>query len=315
MLLRTRDMLLCLAAVLTGASLMAAQPAKGPSGGAAPRQGICAKKPRRGNLYVQLTIAGTGRTAIVHVPKTALAGQALPVVLAFHGAGGTGKFMAGYSGLQALSDQQNFITVFPSAVRPGRRWVLSQEDNGGPADMQFVEQLIDRVESLTCVNAARIYATGVSNGGGMAARVGCELSSRIAAIAPVSGGYSLLDACRPQRRVSVLEVHGTADKVVPYKGRPPNGAGSVPGFLALWRHIDGCSGSLAQRRYGPATEEYLWSTCADGTQVEHLKIYGGGHAWPGSSPADAAWTAPISAASAVWLFLRGHSLTPGPSGA
>jgi len=160
------------------------------------------------------------------------------------------------------------------------------------------------------VNAERVYATGVSNGGGMAARVGCELSARIAAIAPVAGGYSSLDVCRPQHRVSVIEIHGTADKVVPYKGKPPDGRGSVPGFLALWRHIDGCSGNPAQRRFGPATEQYTWSSCQDGTQVEHLKIYGGGHAWPGATPADTAWTAPISAASAVWAFLRGHSLTP-----
>jgi polyhydroxybutyrate depolymerase len=310
MLLRTRNILLSLAALLVGAALMAAAPAKAPTGGVKPRQGICAEKPRHGNLYVQLPIAGVGRTAVIHVPKTARTGQSLPVVLAFHGSHGTGDFMASYSGLSALSDTQNFVAVFPSAARPARRWVLSNEDNGGPADIQFVEQLIDKVESMTCVNAERVYATGVSNGGGMAARVGCELSTRIAAIAPVAGGYSLLDACRPEHRVSVLEIHGTADKVVPYRGKPPDGRGGVPGFLALWRHIDGCTGKPAQRRYGPATEQYTWFSCADGTQVEHLKIYGGGHAWPGANPADTAWTAPISAASAVWSFLRGRSLTP-----
>jgi polyhydroxybutyrate depolymerase len=310
MLLRARNTLLSLAVMLAAGSLTAAESAKAPTGGTAPRQGICAQKPRHGNLYVTLTIAGVGRTAIVHVPQTALTGQALPVVLAFHGSGGTGKFMAGYSGLQTLSDQQDFVSVFPSAARPGRRWVLAEEDKGGPADLQFIEQLIDRVESMVCVNADRVYATGVSNGGGMAARLGCELSSRLAAIAPVSGGYSTLDACRPDHRLSVLEIHGTADKVVPYKGRPPDNAGSVPGFLALWRGIDGCTGNPAQRRFGPATEEYLWSSCADGTQVEHLKIYGGGHAWPGASPSDAAWTAPISAASVVWSFFRGRSLSP-----
>jgi polyhydroxybutyrate depolymerase len=309
MLLRTRNILLSLAAVLVGAALIAAEPASAPTGGAKPSQGICAKKPRHGNLYVQLTIAGVGRTAVVRVPKPAKTGQPLPVVLAFHGSGGTGDFMETYSGLAALADKQNFVAVFPSAARPGRRWVLANEDQGGPADIQFVDQLIDRVEALTCVDAERIYATGVSNGGGMAARVGCELSSRIAAIAPVAGGYSSIDECRPQHRVSVLEIHGTADKVVPYRGKPPDGRGSVPGFLALWRHIDGCTGTPAQRRFGPATEQYTWSSCAAGTQVEHLKIYGGGHAWPGASPADRAWTAPISAASAVWSFLRGHSLT------
>jgi polyhydroxybutyrate depolymerase len=296
---------------MAAAALVAAEPAKAPvSGGAKPKQGVCASAPRRGNLYIQMTIAGVPRSAIVHVPKAAKTGQALPVVLAFHGSGGTGAFMAVYSGLQSLSDGQDFVAVFPSAARPHRRWVLAEEDPGGPADLQFVEQLLDRVEAMVCVDAARIYATGVSNGGGMAARLGCELSSRLAAIAPVAGGYSTLDSCHPAHRLSVLEIHGTADKVVPYQGKPPDGRGSVPGFLAGWRGFDRCAAKPQQHRYGPATELYLWSPCADGSQVEHLKIYGGGHAWPGATPADVAPTAPISAASAVWSFFRGHSQTP-----
>jgi len=308
---RVRNTLLSLAAVVAAASLVAASPANAPvSGGVTPQHGVCASAPRRGNLYVQMAIAGAPRSAIVHVPKVAKTGQPLPVVLAFHGAGGTGGFMAGYSGLEALSDTQGFVSVFPSAARPHRRWVLADEDPGGPADIQFVEQLLDRVEAMTCVDAARIYATGVSNGGGMAARVGCELSSRVAAIAPVAGGYSTLDSCRPDHHLSVLEIHGTADKVVPYQGRPPDGRGSVPGFLAQWRGFDGCAANPQQHRFGPATELYLWSPCADGTQVEHLKIYGGGHAWPGATPADVAPTAPISAASAVWSFFRSHSHAP-----
>ena len=192
-----------------------------------------------GNLYVQLTIAGVPRSAIVHVPTSARTGQTLPVVLAFHGAGGTGQFMASYSGLQTVSDRQDFVSVFPSAARPHRRWVLAEEDPGGPADMQFVSALLDRVQTLACTDPTRVYATGVSNGGGMAARVGCELSSRLAAIAPVAGGYSTLDRCRPDRPLSVLEIHGTRRPGRALRGPPagprwaacrgssPSGAASI----------------------------------------------------------------------------------------
>src|SRR2546423_12246389 len=135
MLLRTRNILLSLAAVLVGVALMAAAPAKAPSGGVKPGQGICAKKPRRGNLYVQLTIAGVGRTAVVHEPKTAQTGQSLPVVLAFHGSGGTGDFMASYSGLSALSDRQNFVAGFPRAARPRPRRGLADQGPGGAAGL------------------------------------------------------------------------------------------------------------------------------------------------------------------------------------
>jgi polyhydroxybutyrate depolymerase len=279
-------------------------------GGADAGAGPCADAPRRGDLYVQTTVGGVPRSAIVHVPRVARRGQKLPLVLAFHGAGGTGAFMAGYSGLQSLSDRAGFISVFPSAARPHRRWVMANEDPGGPEDIEFVTQVLDLAEAMACVDPSRVYATGVSNGGGMAARLGCELSSRLAAIASVAGGYSLLDACRPARPVSVLEIHGTADRVVPYAGRPPDGRGSVMGFLSQWTAIDGCRGAARRSGYAPSAVMLRWSGCRDGTVVEHLRIYRGGHAWPGANPPDRAPTARLSAANAVWSFFRGQSRPP-----
>jgi len=280
------------------------------AGGADAGGGPCAHAPRRGDLYVQTTVGGIPRSAIVHVPRVARRGQRLPLVLAFHGSGGTGASMAGYSGLEALSDRAGFISVFPSAARPHRRWVLANEDAGGPQDLAFVEQVLDRAETMTCVATSRVYAAGVSNGGGMAARLGCELSGRLAAIASVAGGYSLLDACHPARPVSVLEIHGTADRVVPYAGRPPDGRGSVMGFLSEWTAIDGCRGAPRRSGYAPSTVMLRWSGCGDGTVVEHLRIYRGGHAWPGANPPDRAPTARFSAAKAVWSFFRGQSRPP-----
>ena len=68
---------------------------------------------------------------------------------------------------------------------------------GLPDDVVFTRALLDLVATRTCVDPARVYATGVSNGGGLAARLGCALADRLAAVAPVAGGYSSLPACRP----------------------------------------------------------------------------------------------------------------------
>jgi len=298
-----RQRLIALTAILA-AALVAGHDASRAAG-----DSLCSSAPSRGNLYVQMAVGGVPRSAIVHVPRHARRGARLPLVLAFHGAGRTGSFMASYSTLESLSDSQGFISVFPSAARPHRYWALAEEDPGGPQDLAFIEQLLDRAEAMTCVDASRVYGTGISNGGGMTARLGCEMSSRLAAIAPVSGGYSSLDPCHPSRPVSVLEIHGTADKVVPYAGKPPGGRGSVGSFLGQWTALDGCRGSPTRRGYGPSSMIFSWRHCADGTEVEHIKIYGGGHAWPGAEPPDRAPTAPISAARAVWNFFRGHSLS------
>ena len=90
-------------------------------------------------------------------------------------------------------------------------------------------------EAREKLRARSIYVTGVSNGGGMAARAACELADRLAAAAPVAGGYGTLPACRPSRPLPVLEVHGTGDGVVPYAGKGPRRSGSVAGWLGMWR--------------------------------------------------------------------------------
>ena len=91
--------------------------------------------------------------------------------------------------------------------------------------------VLDRVEQLTCVDASRVYATGVSNGGGMTALLGCRLAWRLTAIAPVAGGYGTQPPCHPARPLAVLEVHGAADEVVPYAGKGAAHVGNVPAYL------------------------------------------------------------------------------------
>ena len=93
-----------------------------------------------------------------------------------------------------------------------------------------------------CVDPQRVFATGVSNGGSMVALAACELSSRITAIASVSGDYSRQPPCRPARPVSVLEIHGTADQVVPYFGKPARRTtDGVPPFVDGWVARDECA--------------------------------------------------------------------------
>jgi polyhydroxybutyrate depolymerase len=174
--------LVCALAVTAGAL---APPSTGLSG-------ACSRAAHRGNSYVTLNIAGVARTALVHAPKSATGERRLPLVLALHGARGTGSFMASYSGLGALSDQKGFIGVFPSATAPARHWNIGDDQPGAASDLQFIRDLVDQVQLDNCVDPNRLYATGVSNGGGMVAKLG----SSFAAIAPVAGGYSQLGRCR-----------------------------------------------------------------------------------------------------------------------
>lgn len=284
---------------LTIAALLLAAIALAPARAAA--SGCSLPQPRR-SYALKLRSAGELRWARVHVPRST-PGRQLPLVLVFGGAGATGAFMQRYSGMSKVADRAPFIAVYPTAWGTHPFWGLNDRAPNGPQDLQFVSDLLDNLQATLCVDPRRIYATGVSNGGGFTARVGCAFANRIAAIAPVAGGYRTIPDCEPERPISVLEIHGTADGSVPYHGKPPDYGGSVPRYVTGWRERDDCTAQRIHRHLAPGTLLVTWPTCRDGTRVAQIKIYGGVHVWPGALGAPG-----FSAAQAVWDFFRSTPL-------
>jgi polyhydroxybutyrate depolymerase len=245
-------------------------------------------------------IDGTPRTALVHVPAARVAAARLPLVIALHGVGGTGPKMETYSGLSAVADRRGFIVAYPNSR--GSFW----NSTGSPRlsnDVRFIDRLIADLRQTVCVDPARTYVVGVSNGGGMAALAGCELSVEISSFASVAGGYAGQPPCRPSRPESVLEIHGTADQVVPYFGAARRRTGNgLPPFVNGWVRRDSCRGSATVRHPAVRTSVFSWNRCADAVHVEHIRITGGRHAWPGATPPDPGPASTICGACAVWDF-------------
>jgi polyhydroxybutyrate depolymerase len=294
------------AALLTAGGWGDAAPARSAPEKAAAAAPACQGK-RGGRFVVSVRDEHEARrAALVNVPR----GRPgpLPVVIALHGAGGNGRFMERYSNLTRVGNRAGFIAVYPDAA--GKFWQLTPTGEEGGDDVAVVRGLLDRVAAAACVDAARVYATGVSNGGGLVARLGCEMSDRVAAIAPVAGPYGGLPPCHPDRPVSVLEIHGTEDESVPYAGRPPNGTGSVAGYLAQWYGLDGCGPRVTRRRVTLRVLEVKRPACSAGTSVSHLKVLDGNHAWPGTPLDLAGHDSRLSAADAVWGFFRSRRLAP-----
>jgi len=257
---------------------------------------------RAGDTRISLRSGGITRTALLHVPPAAARGsRPLPLVLAFHGAGWWGKWMETYTGLSAVADKGNFFVVYPDAVGKRAVWNIAGRPGSTPDDVGFARDLLGQLEDRLCVDEGRAFATGVSNGGGMAARLGCELSDRLLAVAPVAGGYSSLPPCLPAQPTSVMEIHDTDDPVVPYKGRGPSGAGSVPRYVHDWVARDRCAVRSGLSRPNRHVLRRYWAPCADGVTVEQLVVLGGGHEWPGAM---AVQNRPrsISASGQVWRF-------------
>jgi polyhydroxybutyrate depolymerase len=260
---------------------------------------------------MHFTVDGEAHKALLYTPRGARG--PMPLLLAFHGAQYGARFVERYYGLNPVADKHHFAILYPQASHD-TFWELSPTQD---EDVDAVRAVLDRIEKTGCIDSTRVYATGASNGGGFSARIGCELSDRLAAIAPVAGGYSALGPCQPSRAVPVLEIHGTRDEVVPYNGKPPDYAGSVGRFLGQWTALDGCRGSAQRSAPSRGVTVAVWRRCSGGSVVEHIRLAGTDHGWPGGSTARAGLKnhpiprsdpTGLSAAQAVWNFVSRHRL-------
>jgi polyhydroxybutyrate depolymerase len=264
--------------------------------------GPCAAAPAAGSRGTHIVFGARRRFFQLHVPPQVPAGARLPLVLALHGAGGSGTQMERYSGFSNQADLHGFLVVYPSSAGP--KWNITGA-RAGADDVGFISQVLTDVEQSVCVDTSRVFAAGISNGAGMSARLGCALSEQILAIAPVEGDYDDEPPCRNSAPLSVLEIHGTADQIAPYfghKGRAS--AQGVPPFVKGWVHRDSCSTVAVMRALAARAFAFMWPGC-DGSSVEHIRIQGGGHQWPGASPPDPGPPSTICAACTIWSFFAG----------
>jgi polyhydroxybutyrate depolymerase len=222
--------------------------------------------------------------------------------------------MEASTGFSNLADQQNFTAVYPQGIKDDDG--LPMWASVGPAadygidDLAFTNNLLDKLQKELCINPNRIYATGFSNGGGMSHYLACKLAGRIAAVVPIAGNYFPLPNgdCQPSRAVALLEIHGTADNVISYNGRPDKDypgwpLPSMPDYLAGWARRNGCNKGPQTFLDTKEIKGEAWSDCRDNSTVAHYQIKGGGHAYPDSLGGH-------SSSEVIWSFLFKYVLHP-----
>jgi polyhydroxybutyrate depolymerase len=247
--------------------------------------------------------AGETREYLVHLPPR-LGATPVPVILNFHGFGSNAAEQETLSGMSALADEAGFIVVYPQGMGDPPAWRVGPGE-AYEKDAAFIADLLDALEREYPIDRRRVYATGISNGGGMVHRLGCEMADRFAAIAPVSGAYLLSEICSPSRPLPVLAFHGTGDRIVPYDGAgkalPP-----IPTWAARWADRDGCDGASRVFFDQDVVLGERWSDCDGQAEVLLYTIDGGGHTWPGALALPGADT--IDASATMWDFFVAHPL-------
>ena len=267
----------------------------------------------QGNKSGSLDIGSRTRRYFLHAPPGYDGKKPLPLVLVLHGGGQSPESAERMSGMSAKADKEGFLAAYPSGTGRSSRMPTWNSGNccgyaiqNNVDDVAFLRALIDKLEHDYSVDPRRIFVTGISNGGMMSYRVGCELADKIAAIAPVEGAQNT--DCRPSGPVSVIVFHGSADRLVPFNGGstpfqigPKRSDNSVANAIAFWVKKDGCSPTPKHDENGAAHTD-VYSGCKNGTGVALYAIQGGRHSWPGGRISGSS----VPATDLMWSFFLQH---------
>jgi polyhydroxybutyrate depolymerase len=254
----------------------------------------------------QIITSGVTRHFILHVPPS-YNGNPMALVINLHGYGSNSREEQNLTGMSAKADTAGFLVVYPDGL--DSTWYTGPGAKGD-ADKQFIRDLIAHLETLYTIDPKRIYATGISNGGGMANRLACDMSDLIAAIAPDSGAYNFWQDCTPARPVPVLAFHGLDDKIVPYEGNTPQiMTPPIEDWAAAWAARNGCSSTPEITTPVDTVTVQTWSTCKNNADVILYTLAGHGHSWPGSSSMPRSITSQaVNATDLIWDFFKSHPI-------
>ena len=262
--------------------------------------------------------SGEKREYLLHVPRIYDRRRPRPLVISMHGAGLWGAAQKETSQWNDLADEQGFIVVYPSGV--GGNGIRVWRAEPGPdlmKDVRFISELIDTLKRSYNIDSTRIYANGLSNGGGMSFALSCTLSDRIAAVGMVGAAQTLpWTWCNDDRAVPMIAFHGTADPEIPYNGGSswisPRPFPSTPRWAESWARRNRCGANPIDSAVAADVTRRTYTNCADDAAVVLYTVEGGGHTWPGGKPLPE-WfvgrtTRSIDATSLMWAFFGEHPL-------
>lgn len=255
--------------------------------------------------------SGVEREYLLHVPPSYQ--RPAPLVISMHGAGLWPAAQMEISRWNEVADREGFIVVYPAGTKRAGPRVWHEDVR----DVRFISSLIDRLEANYAIDPRRIYADGLSNGGGMAFVLSCTLSDRIAAVGTVGAAQLLpFSSCKDRRPVPMINFHGTADRAAPYQGGSSWVAAElfpdVQAWTRSWARRNRCALEPSDSRVAADVTRRTYGGCADGADVVLYTIEGGGHTWPGGMPLPEWFTGTttrsIDASSVMWEFFRQHPL-------
>jgi polyhydroxybutyrate depolymerase len=270
-----------------------------------------------------MTVDGLSRTYLLNLPSNYNEATDIALVIGLHGGAGSASQMEKNYFLTDKANQEKFAIVYAEGVQSDG-FLRARTWNAGTCcdyaveknidDVKFISTLIDELlKKYPNLNRKKVYVTGMSNGAMMSYRLACELSNKIAAIAPVAGTALTTQVCQPTRPVPILHIHSLQDTKVPYKGGtgifgyyfPP-----VENGLNTWIKLNSCNTTSKSVTDFELYSLTKWTNC-NNSSIEYYQTKDGGHSWPRGekvrSDADEISNA-ISANDVIWDFFKKYQL-------
>ena len=265
-------------------------------------------------LKCELTHKGLDRYYYIQLAHPEAEGLS-SVLFNLHGYGSNALEQMYYTNFNNLANtkENNFILIHPQGAPLNTVLTSSSShwNSGGWTigstvdDVDFIDTIIKLVSQKYNLNQDRIYSTGMSNGGFMSYHLACNLSSKIAALASVTGSMSkeTYEDCNPTHSTSILQVHGTIDATVPFEGNSALGMRSINDVMDYWKLYDACDIepiSIVTDYFDIeiSVQHDTYLNCLNDVQVELYKIEGMGHRWPNKQRYG------ISATEKIWEFIN-----------
>ena len=264
----------------------------------------CTDTSRSGLKRCDLKHDNLDRFYYVYTPSNLDSNESIPVLFAFHGYGSSAIRHLNYTNYFPLADSENFIVIYPQGATTANLsshwnvggWTSKSTNN----DLDFVDTVIGLIKDKVQIDETRIYSSGMSNGGYMGYHLACNLSSKFAAIASVTGSMTndTFNDCNPVHPTPILQIHGLLDFVVPYQGNA--GSKSIPDVIDYWVNYNSCNTDpetvIKYDDYSLILYD-TYTSCLNDVNVKLILHPEMGHDWPSLRSYN------IDASIEIWNFV------------
>jgi polyhydroxybutyrate depolymerase len=255
------------------------------------------------------------RKYVLYLPKGYKSTKTYPLVYNFHGGGMTAPEQMFYSRMNQTADKHNFIVVYPSGISADWNVGFDMSYKNGTNDIGFIQALTDTLKKKYSVNSKAIFATGLSRGGFFCHRLATEMPEVFAGIASIGGPLpdSVKFYHRSAKKISIMQVSGTEDRIVEYHGKSGAYSSAISTFKYWVAHNKLSMNAVRNKSLNGNKKDgtsVSIKEVKDGlSSVMLISINNGGHTWPGSDSFNIGYplgktTNDLDINEAMWAFFQ-----------